>query len=205
MKNASIKIETSQVVFYELDVRDIKPSVKYCVIIYEDMIYRIWFYDIVISPETVSDFVKCSKIQYFSDITHILQYIQKSDTNSESPPINDQVNACIEKLEKLEHVVDQDIRPKLVFIIEQLKLAFMNTYHRGYSPDLLSVCVLWENTLSNLYKQIHNEGMLSIPSTRYIKKLTSALTIDTGLSEQTIKYLEARDIPENGEFASSLL
>ena len=29
MKNASIKIETSQVVFYELDVRDIKPSVKY--------------------------------------------------------------------------------------------------------------------------------------------------------------------------------
>ena len=40
MKNASIKIETSQVVFYELDARDIKPSVKYCVIIYEDMTYR---------------------------------------------------------------------------------------------------------------------------------------------------------------------
>ena len=92
MKNASIKIETSQVVFYELDVRDIKPSVKYCVIIYEDMNYRIWYYDIMISPETVSDFVKCSKIQYFSDITYILQYIQKIDTNSQSPPINDQVN-----------------------------------------------------------------------------------------------------------------
>ena len=130
MKNASIKIEISQVVFYELDVRDIKPSVKYCVIIYEDMTYRIWYYDIMISPETVSDFVKCSKIQYFSDITYTLQYIQKIDTNSESPPINDQVNACIEKLEKLEHLVDQDILPKLVLIIEQLKLAFMNTYHR---------------------------------------------------------------------------
>ena len=126
MKNASI--ERSQVVFYELDVRDIKPSVKYCVIIYEDMTYRIWYYDIMISPETVSDFVKCSKIQYFSDITYILQYIQKIDTNSESPPINDHVNTCIEKLGKLEHLVDQDIRAKLVFIIEQLKLAFMNTY-----------------------------------------------------------------------------
>ena len=55
MKNASIKIETSQVVFYELDVRVIKPSVKYCVIIYEDMTYRIWYYDIMISPETVSE------------------------------------------------------------------------------------------------------------------------------------------------------
>ena len=104
----------------------------------------------MISPETVSDFVKCSKIQYFSDITYILQYIQKIDTNYESPPINDQVNACIEKLEKLEHLVDQHIRPKLVFIIKQLKLAFMNSYHRRYSADLLSVCVLWKNTSPNL-------------------------------------------------------
>ena len=71
MKNASIKIETSQVVFYELDVCNIKPSVKYCVIIYEDMTYIIWYYDIMISPETASDFVKCSKIQYFSDITYV--------------------------------------------------------------------------------------------------------------------------------------
>ena len=107
------------------------------------MSYRIWYYDIMISPETVSDFVKCSKIQYFSDITYILQYIQKIDTNSESPPINDQVNSCIEKLEKLEHLVDQDIRPKLVFIIEQLKLAFMNTY-----PWLLGLWKTWKTLKS---------------------------------------------------------
>ena len=68
----------------------------------------------------------------------------------------------------------------------------MHLNRRRYSADLLSICVLWENTSTNLYKQIRNEGLITIPSIRYIKKLTSALTVDTGLTDQTIKYLEAR-------------
>lgn len=40
--------------------------------------------------------------------------------------------------------------------------------------------------------------MLTLPSQRYIK-LTSALSIDTGLSEQTLKYLEARATKLNRE------
>ena len=68
----------------------------------------------------------------------------------------------------------------------------MHMQHRRYSSDLLSMCVLWENTSSALYKQIREEGVLTLPSPRYIKKLTSALSMDTGLSEQTLKYLAAR-------------
>ena len=54
------------------------------------------------------------------------------------------------------------------------------------------MCVLWENTSSNLYKQIRNEGMLTIPLFRYIKKLISAISVETGLTDQRNKYLEAR-------------
>ena len=43
-----------------------------------------------------------------------------------------------------------------------------------------------------MYKQIRNEGMLSIPSFRYIKKLISAISVETGLTDQTIKHLEER-------------
>ena len=58
--------------------------------------------------------------------------------------------------------------------------------------DNLAKNVEWENTYSNLYKQIRNEGMLIIPSFRYIKKLISAISVETGLTDQTIKYLGAR-------------
>ena len=54
------------------------------------------------------------------------------------------------------------------------------------------MCVLWENASSNLYQQIREEGVLTLPSLRYIIKLNSALDVETGLTPQTIKYLEAR-------------
>ena len=67
-------------------------------------------------------------------------------------------------------------------LIEQMELAFM---HRRYSSELLSICVLWENTSSNLHKQIREEGILTLPSQRYIQKLNSAIFMDTGLTGLT--------------------
>ena len=92
--------------------------------------------------------MKSSKIQHFSDIT--LQYIQKNESNSEASSINDQVNACIEKREKLEHLVGQDICPKLVSNIEQVILAFVKTRHQRYSGDLLFVCIMGEHIVKSL-------------------------------------------------------
>ena len=85
----------------------------------------------------------------------------------------------------------ESIHQKLVFLIEQLKLAIMHDKHHRYSSDLLSTCVLWENTSSNFYMQIREEGVLTFPSQCYIQKLFSAISMDTGLTKQTLKYLEA--------------
>ena len=66
----------------------------------------------------------------------------------------------------------------------------MHIKHRRYSSVLLSTCVLWENKSSNLYKQIHEEGILTLPSQRYVQKLNSAISMDTGLTEQTLNERE---------------
>ena len=68
----------------------------------------------------------------------------------------------------------------------------MHVQHRRYSAELLPMCVLWENASSNLYRQIREKNVLTLPSIRYIKKLNSALDVETGLTLQTVKYLEAR-------------
>ena len=66
----------------------------------------------------------------------------------------------------------------------------MNIKQFQHSPDQLSICILRENTSSSLYKEVRDEGLLTIPSTRYIKKLTPALSVEIGLTENIIKYID---------------
>ena len=186
------KTEVYQITFYELENDNVssKPSIKYSLIIFDDMTFKIWYGGNLIPSDTIPHIVKSNKISLLNEIIEIMDYLKK--LNNSNPSIPDEVNTCVQRLRKLEGEVDTVIRSKLQFIIEQLQLAFMHIKHRRYSPDLLSTCVLWENTSSNLYIQIRGEGLLTIPSIRYIKKLTSAISVETGLTEQTIKYLEAR-------------
>ena len=67
--------------------------------------------------------------------------------------IQDGVDECVSRIEKLTKLADDSIRPKLIFVMHQLQLAFMQIKHHRYSSDLLSTCGMWENT-SNLYKHI---------------------------------------------------
>ena len=159
--------------------------------IFDDLTFKIWYGDESISPETVANIVNGRNINLIDQVIDILKYL-KALCSHPHLDISDEVNVCVRKLENLEDNVNFNIRSKLQFIVEQLQLAFMNLKHRRYSPDLLSICVLWENASPSLYKQIRDEGLLTIPSTRYIKELTSALSVETGLTENTIKYLEAR-------------
>ena len=187
------KIEDTQVTFYDIesDVLSSMPVVKFSLVIFSDLTFKIWHKGKVISYDKLSNIIKGKKITLIDDIVNIMAYL--SGLNNPHPlDITSEVNVCVQILQSLEEYVDGSTRPKLQFIVEQLQLAFMNINHRRYSADLLSTCVLWENTSTNLYKQIRDSGLLTIPALRYIKKLTSAISVETGLTEQTIKYLEAR-------------
>ena len=57
-----------------------------------------------------------------------------------------------------------------------------------------------------IYKQIRDEDLLTVPSTRYIKELTSALSVETELTENSIKYLKTRcQRLNNGKKIGSLI
>ena len=68
----------------------------------------------------------------------------------------------------------------------------MNLNHRRYPPVLLSFCLFRENASSSMCKQTRDAGLLTILSTRYIKKLTSALYVETGLSLSNTLKLDVK-------------
>ena len=51
---------------------------------------------------------------------------------------------------------------------------------------------VWNSTFSSLYKQILSEGVLTLPSTRTLYRLSSSLTVDTGFSDSALKYTKLR-------------
>ena len=167
------------------------PKVKYTLAVSDKMTFKAWHDGKIVPSTRFTHITKCKELSYFNEIIQIVDFLW--NLTSAAPIIDpfEEVKYYVEQLKSLEFP-NEWIRQKLMFLIEQLELAFMHNKHRRYSSDLLSTCVLWENTSSNLYKQIREEGVLTLPSQRYIQQLTSAISVDTGLTEHTLKYLEAR-------------
>lgn len=53
---------------------------------------------------------------------------------------------------------------------------------------------MWQNTSPALYRQIKNEGVLTLPTAKYVRRLSSGLDVDSGfeVSDATRAYLQAR-------------
>ena len=63
---------------------------------------------------------------------------------------------------------------------------------RRYSADILSCSALWKNTSPALYRQILQNEVLTLPSKSLLEKLTSAFSVDSGMSDATERYLKMR-------------
>ena len=81
---------------------------------------------------------------------------------------------------------------QVAFLKEQLKLSNVKKANRKYSPDLLACAALWENTSPALYRQIQEEEILTLPTRRHIRNLTSSFSVESGMSEATVQYLNVR-------------
>ncbi|QQP37067.1 Uncharacterized protein FKW44_022373 [Caligus rogercresseyi] len=56
--------------------------------------------------------------------------------------------------------------------MEQLKLLKKKENARRYSPTLLAVACLWENTSPSLYRMILHDGFLTLPSSSHLNRLS---------------------------------
>ena len=81
---------------------------------------------------------------------------------------------------------------KISFLIEQLSLVFRKPVQRRYSSSLLAMAVMWQKFPPTTYKHIFDVGVLTLPTERRIRQLTSAITVDLELGESTEAYLKAR-------------
>ena len=138
------KIKVSRITFYKIGYNTFlfKYSfLKYSLVTFDDLHFKIWYGDESMSLETVANIVSGRKISLFDKIIEILKHL-KALCSHPHLDISDEVNACTQKPKNLEDNVNLNIRSKLQFIVEQLQLALLNIKHHSYSPNLLSICVL---------------------------------------------------------------
>ena len=81
------------------------------------------------------------------------------------------------------------------FFTEQLSLILIkDPRRRRYSCDLLTMTCMWQNDSPALYKQIKSESILTLPTAKYVRKLSSGLNVEGGyeVSDVTRAYLQAK-------------
>ena len=88
------------------------------------MKFKIWYADLVQSTDDIAHVVNGKHIKYFSEIIRIIEYLHS--LNCQSIDVKDESKDCVEKFVRLMDSVDELVRPKLKFIIEQIQLAFMH-------------------------------------------------------------------------------
>ena len=54
------------------------------------------------------------------------------------------------------------------------------------------MAVMWHDISPAAYKQIMSEGLLTLPSERHLRNLTSALNTDLELADSSIEYLKIK-------------
>ena len=60
--------------------------------------------------------------------------------------------------------------------------------------DLLTMACMWQNVSPALYKQIKSESILTLPTAKYVRRLSSGLNVEAGyeVSDVTRAYLQAK-------------
>ena len=104
-------------------------------------------------------------------------------SNENPPPSHDAIAGAIEILVQSNCCTDN----KISFIIEQLSLSASKSTARRYSPSLLAFSMMIQKI-----SQLLHENILTLPSIRRIRQLTSALDSEMKLGETAINYLKAR-------------
>ena len=82
---------------------------------------------------------------------------------------------------------------KIGFLIEQLNLLCKAPTGSRYSSSLFAMTTLLQRISPACYKQMQSDGFLTLPYPDHLRRLCSAINMDTlSLNDSTIAYLTAR-------------
>ena len=176
-------IQDLSVCFLKIVVTD-NPHIKYCVQIQTSLEYKIWFMGEEIVPyEAVPE--PPSKMTSVSFLKRLLSALDQREEKEQTT--EEKINEIITMLDDLPLK-----NRKLDFIQEQLSLLTKKPKGRRYSNELLAMACMWVHVSHALYKQIRLDNVITLPDDKYVKRLSSSLTVDFDLSEGTVEYLKMR-------------
>ena len=185
----SMKV-SSKVIFEGVEFHlDGKPFFKFSLTIDDQLCFNLTCNEVEVATSAVNHITPSSSIERHSDVVNILAFLNsKADS---TPTTDDLINDSIKTLTLLRET-DPTRAEAWIFLLEQLKLAQMPPNSRRYSPQLLWTCLRWMKTSGALYNALLSENFLFLPSTSHLKRLGSAYSLESGLSEATTAYLSER-------------
>ena len=149
-----------------------------------------WCQDVPVPKRRVSHILKSEKITSLSQVLNLAAFLK--NLSEEGAPMTDKIKNCTDQLEELLPTLDEKFQARVSFIMEQLLLSTKEPRQRRYSSFLLATTATWLTTSTATYKQMLRDDVLCLPSISHLKRLLSAMTLETGLTSSTISYLSTR-------------
>ena len=179
-------VEAATVSYLKINTTVAPPVIDFCVNIRESLEYELFFRNKGVDvSEVISGEKSPEKIIRHSFLKKLVNALSEKCESPEDEVID--VESIAREIEDLPFD-----KKKQEFLSEQVRLLSKTPHQRRYSPDLLAMACMWLSVSPALYKQIQSEGVLQLPSERYARQLTGAITADLTLSESTLAYLKAR-------------
>ena len=154
---------------------------------------KLYSQDFLLPATKVSHITNSGKIERQSDISNILAFLNNFSDMPANP--EDVVDHCVLKLTKVleeSQNIDEVKSKKISFLVEQLQLANQTVHSRRYSTNFLWAAIGWLKTSPVLYKLLIDDGFLTLPSCSYLKQLSGAFSLESGLSPSATAYLTER-------------
>ncbi len=169
-------------------------ELKFAVTIREDLSFTLTYKGMVVPASQARHLIQ-NKVATVSSVLNVTAWL-----NNYPRAQNDQNKNFLQTLAShlqeymKQNELDEDQEIKLGFLAEQLRVQLAGTkkFARRYSPSLLACAMLWKCTSTSLYKQIVEQGVLSLPSVSHLTHMSTSLSMSTGLTDTTLKYLKAR-------------
>ena len=181
-------VDNECLLFYKVSSLDI-PKILHSLKVFSDLSFAAYNDGAKCAPSVFRNSMQFSmKILRFTDFMNLLSSLVNSE-NVMKNPIELAVDGLIDFVEKDNCLPNIDVK-KIYFLCEQLM--YINRrpgMHNPYSSSLLTTAILWQGHSTACYKAILNDGVLTLPSLRTLRRV--AQSVDD-LRSNTAVYLRQK-------------
>ena len=192
IENIDFISKENQRIFIDLSTNQGNPVVNYALVIEMSLEFNLWCNGVNINTAILKD-PNLSGISCIKSCLLINRYLEflESTYNESKTSFEDNLKVTIDYIvEQLQTI--NGSKCKIEFLTEQLSLVCKKPKGRRFSNSLLAMAVMWHDISPAAYKQIMSEGLLTLPSERHLRNLTSALNADLELADSSIEYLKIK-------------